>query len=273
MSRHDLRVKNFPIRDLRAQDARVATHIAALGRARCLSLHAMSEAHAPYTARVVDRYCARFGISGVPMATLPHAASALVLTGGVAGVGSTVSSALRERLASAFTRTRWFEPSSETKFLGQLSGHASRDVSSSQVQVEAPRLPFDGELRYFTVEERTAKYSFGTSVDMECPTGPRKVDFANDTYNERARAKGATFDREPPLTSLELAFAKQLEDVVVHFVNEMNNQYGEAFCNALHFTTEEAARCALGESFPLAEAVSSALSSMFGRDTAALFGR
>ena len=269
--RLEARAKSFPIRELRERDRALLSRIVAIGQARCLSIGATPQANGPYVARAVHQYCESFGASGPVQLPLPHAASTFAVTGSVDGVDHASARALRTRLMAAFARTSWYDASSLATATGRLSGYAAREVVSSQLQVERPRIPLLMRRTDRMVEERTAKYSFGSRVSLEGPTGPYEVAYTGDEHIERVRSPGETFVREPIFTPVAIAFADQVESIVANFVADLNAHYNDRFCAAERYTTEEAARCALGTRVAIPAAAGSALASVFGTDAESLY--
>jgi hypothetical protein len=103
------------------------------GVERCTTLGKRAYTTTPYTAYMVEAYCAHWGAHLAFLPPLPHAHAALNVTGEITGATPAENALLKQAIREAFEKSVWYWPTAPHAAPGSLAGSATLNWTSHPV--------------------------------------------------------------------------------------------------------------------------------------------
>ncbi len=133
-----------------------------VGVERCTTLGKRAYTTTPYTAYMVEAYCAHWGAHLAFLPPLPHAHAALNVTGEITGATPAENARLKQAIRQAFERSVWYWPTAPHAAPGSLTGSATLTWASHPVTLSknwVEEVPYTAWETYQESYEKSEPYS------------------------------------------------------------------------------------------------------------------
>ena len=135
--------------------AELSAEITRAGRRTCDRLSTEAAPDVPYWAWAIDRYCHHFGGALTSLPTPPHARGGIEVVGSVQGTDAAETTALRGRVASWFSKSRWYASGSPARAAAAIEGHNAATFDTRRVSFDRP---WSERVPYTAIEHGTEAY-------------------------------------------------------------------------------------------------------------------